>query len=246
MSAAAKRQGRNQKRAAVRCFLSHSCRESGDAHHEFGRLAAAIFADRGLELLIDPFGAGVDVGARIQTIEFHALLFLFCRETWASRWCREELATARDRSIPVFVVHWGDEVPESLGQRIVLDCAKLKPRQLEAEVGELTRAIHVRGSLYQRICQLGSEKLPEIARRVAQDIADEPDRTAVAEFLELFEATYTQDMDPAARYRVALAVGQTGAPKAKRILRAWYRSETHPLPKEGIREALQRLGSGPG
>ena len=94
--------------STVRCFLSHKCTYVGEAHHKFGHCFRKVLESHGVELLIDPFGPGMEVGARIHTVEFHALVFLSCRETNNSPWCKEELATARRHLVPVFVIRWSE------------------------------------------------------------------------------------------------------------------------------------------
>lgn len=238
--------GHGPQAPEVVCFLSHSCGCDNGAQHEFGELVRGIFARHGVELLMDPFGIGVDIGIRIQAIGFHALLFLSCRETCESEWCQRELEAAEFREAPIFVIRWSGDVPERFAGKLVLDRLALGPSQLETKLNELAQNVHVRGTIFKRIRLLGPESPPDVTRHVAQELADEKDHTAVAEFIGLIDKTYTQDLDPTARYHLAEALGKTGTAAADEVLELWQQSETHKLPEEGIREARVKIRRGRG
>ena len=223
----------------VKCFYSHKC---GESEHAFGNVVRRVFCRRGIELLVDPFGVGVEVGSRIETVEFHALLFVSSKESNESPYCQAELKVASSRLVPVFIIRWKDEVPECLRGRIYLDYAEVIADLMETKLDELAQAIRLRGALLRDIGRIGPENPPEVARRAARRIADTTDTTALAEFLDLMERRFSPGIDPVAGYNVVVAVGETRALRAEKTLRAWCDMEIHPLVKEGIREALEMIG----
>jgi hypothetical protein len=192
-----------------------------------------------VDLLVDPFGPGVDVSARIQALEFQSLLFLFSPESWKSKYCQAELAAARVAWVPVFSIRWSGELPEPLRNRIFVDRAGRADAEIVDKLHGFAQAIRVRGSIRRLIEKLRFPNMPETVRDAAQRLADEPDRTALTEFLDCLEQTYSAEMDPIARGSLAFAVGKTGAEKANQILCAWRSPQDHPYPQECISQALE-------
>jgi hypothetical protein len=188
---------------------------------------------------VDPFGPGVDLCARIQALEYHALLFLFSSESWNSKYCRMELEEAQAASVPVFSIRWSGDLPKSFRNRIFVDRAGRTNAEMMEELNGLGQAIRVRGSIRSLIEKLRFPNMPEIMRDAAQRLADEPDATALAEFLDSFETSYVTDMDPIARGSLALAVGKTGTKKAKKMLLDWRSPHDHAYPQACISKALE-------
>jgi hypothetical protein len=222
--------------APASCFLSHKCLPE---YHDFAEFIRPIFQVCSVDLLVDPFGPGVDVCARIQTLEFQALLFLFSPESRDSEYCRAELAAAQAAFAPVFCIRWSGDPPNSLRNRVFVDRAGCTNAQLAGDLCALAEAIRVRGSIRRLIERLRFPNLPETVREAAQGLADEPDCTALAELLGCLKATYSADMDPIARGSLAFAVGKTGAGRAEQMLLAWRSPHDHPYPQECISRALE-------
>jgi hypothetical protein len=196
-----------------------------------------------VDLLVDPFGPGDDVRARIQALEFHALLFLFSPESWNSVYCRAELAAAQAASVPVFSIRWSGDLPGFLRSRIFVDRAGRTDAEMVDEVCGLAQAIRVRGSIRRLIEKLRFPNMPETVREAAERLADEPDCTALAEFLDCLETTYFADMDPIARGSLAFAAGKTGTKKAKQMLLVWQSPHDHPYPQDCISKALEWINN---
>lgn len=224
----------------VRCLFSHKC---GVQYHEIGEHVQEVFCKHAVELLIDPFEPGVGVGARIDVLDIHALLFLCCKESLRSAACQEELRVARDKLIPVFVIHWDDDVPAELSDRISVNL-KTPSSDSQTELDMLGQTVLNRAGLYKQVQVLFANGPPEQARQNAQSICEEGDSTAVTEFLPLLEKAYRPELDEVARYWLALAVGKTRCARAREVLEKWASWEEHPLPQEGIREGLSMIGIG--
>lgn len=230
---------------ALMCFLSHKCEPDGEGHpcglatSAFGNLLREALRSHDVELLIDPFGPGIQVGARIEAAEFHALLFLSCKESKDSAWCQKELEVALRKLVPVFVIRLSDDVPEPLRGRIVLDRSALPRGEFERDLHKLAGEIRIRAVVYKAITCVGSGNA--VAERVADLAHDHP--TAVAEFLDLIDRHCRPEIGPKDHFWLALALGRTRHPNAIGILRRWAQRENlHPLAQDGIREALEMLG----
>jgi len=227
----------------VLCFVSHKCRtpEGKDhRHHAFIDLLSQVFQDFGMKVIKDPFGPGQDVGVRIETVQYHTFLFLSCEETWKSPPCQHEMKDAQRRGVPLFLIRWDGEVPKEHGNRMYVDCTANNGTNMDSVLQKLAAGIVVRGRLYRMTDAIAT---PGTAageqRQLAMAIYDNKDRTAVAEFLPCLDEVYQRIFDPMARYWIALAVGDTGDSRVKNILQRWLTVETHPLPRDGILEALR-------
>lgn len=222
--------------AYVSCLLTHKCKPE---NHKFIDLTLCpIFRAHSVNLQRDPFEPGVEVLARIQALEFQALMFLYSSESWKSKYCREELAAAQKAYIPVFAISQSREVPPALRSRIFLVYQVNAHQKMLSELHDLAQATRVRGSIRALLQRLRFPNTPEIVRHSAQRLADEPDCTALTEFLDCIEWIYTHQMDPIARASLAFAVGKTRTQRAKQILLGWRSPEDHPYPQECISQAL--------
>ena len=217
------------------CLLSHKCKCE---YHTFAQFICPIFEVHSVKLLIDPFGPGVDVCARIQALEFQALLFLFSPESWNSWYCQTELAAAQAAWVPVFSIRWSGDLPQSLSNRVFVDHAGHSNADIEEELHCLAQAVRIRGSIRKLIERLHFPNTPEEVRDAAERLADESDCTALTEFLDCLDQTYSKEIDPIARGNLAFAVGKTGTDKAKRMLLAWRSSSDHPYPQKCISQSL--------
>jgi hypothetical protein len=224
----------------VPCLFSHKCNPE---YHDFAGFVRPIFESDSVVLLVDPFGPGVGVHARIQALEFQALLFLFSPQSWASEYCQAELAAAKASSVPVFAIRWSGELPEALRTRIFVNREGRRYADMADELRGLAQAIRVRGSVRRLIEKLRFPNRPETVRAAAERLADEPDCTALAEFLDCLERVYSCEMDPIARGSLAFAVGKTGTIKGKQMLSAWKSPRDHPYPQECISQALEWIGN---
>lgn len=237
--------------AFATCFFSHKCDDRNSRtgeRHKFATLVGDMFRRHGLELLVDPFSPGVEVGARIRAIDFQALVFLCCPKSLDSEACKEELRIAQQKSVPVFVIRWRGKVPKEHRDRMFLDLPRVAGDEREKALGELASQIHPRAVLYREIRALGRGESPELHREAAQRVADIANRdpTAMAEFLEMLVRECPPGLDERAHYWLALALGRTGDPDAVNVLRQWGAWENlHPLVQAGIRESLQALGCDP-
>ncbi len=150
------------------CLVSHKC---NPRNHEVCREIGILLRQNDVEPLIDPFGPGDVVDSRIETLDFHTVLFLFCNESLESRACRYELDCAQRRLTPIFVVRLTQDVlPNALSGRIYVNLSSAEGLTFEREMKALARAIRERGRLYARIVSLGSENFPEVARETAKDV----------------------------------------------------------------------------
>lgn len=226
----------------VSCLFSHKCESR---FHDYGVQISPVFKANSVKLLIDPFGPGENITARIQALEFQALLFLLSPESWDSPYCQAELAAAQSASVPIFMIRWSGVVPDSFRDRIFLDCEGGTDVTMTNSLHRLARAISIRASIRALIQELCFPNTPETVRSAAQRLADEPDCTALTEFLDCIERTYTSDMDPIARGDLALAVGKTRTDKAERILMGWQSSDDLDLPQKLILQALKWVRNKP-
>src|SRR5262245_7133591 len=101
--------------AATTGLLSHKCDAVSEAFGERLRLALAAHH---IDLQIDPFDPGDIVARRIETLKLDFVVFLVTPESVVSRWCRLELAAARNPGLPVFNVRLNGAVPVRCGRRI--------------------------------------------------------------------------------------------------------------------------------
>lgn len=219
----------------VRCLLSHKC---NDESHSLGSKIQAIFVGYDIELLIDPFEPGVDVSARIQTLELDALLFLSSPDSIASQACREEIDAARFRFLPVFVVRLDGHVDREMRERIFVNAPALDPAELRDALQRLAKTIGVCGRLQRTIAVLATEKSPETTRDAAQRLAEEEDLAAVAGLLPKLADVYPKVVDPTARFWIAAAVARTRTPEAEESLHSFLSFEQHPYPIRGIEDGL--------
>ena len=221
----------------VTCFLSHKC---NDQAHAFADQLAAALKPFQVALLKDPFETGHEITTRIHTVEFHAFAFLLCPESWASAVCQEELRTARAQSVPIMTVRLAGAVPSELKERLYKNVGGLAGGALEQAQAELAAIIAIRARLYRRIAALNPNNPPEVTRAVAQSLSDDADRTLIAESLDHIASFYRLEADETTRFWLALAVGKAGTCKAREILKR-FSWESHPFPKEGIRQAQEML-----
>lgn len=224
----------------ISCLFSHKCHPE---YHDLAQFIRPIFESHSVVLLVDPFGPGVGVHARIQALEFQALLFLYSPESWASEYCQAELAAAQAASLPIFSIRWSGELPEALRSRIFVNREDRRDAEMTDELRGLAQAVRVRGSVRLLIEKLRFPNRPETVRAAAERLADEPDCTALAEFLDCLEQVYRLEMDPVARGSLAFAVGKTGTMKGKQMLSAWKSTRDHPYPQECISQALEWIGN---
>lgn len=221
----------------VACFLSHKCNDQ--AHALADQLAAALEPFQ-VALLKDPFETGHEILTRIHTVEFHAFVFLLCPESWASAVCQDELRTAQAQSVPTLTVRLTGVVPAELKERLYKNVEGLAGGALERALAEVAAIVAIRAQLYKRIAALNPNNPPEVTRAVAQSLSDDADRTLIAESLDHIASFYRPDADETTRFWLALAVGKAGTCKAREILKR-FSWESHPFPKEGIRQAQERL-----
>ncbi len=214
-----------------------------------GDVLRSGFSTQGIQLLIDPFQPGVGVGARIENLDFQALLFLSSPESLASPWCRVELSVARQRGIPLFVIRRAGEVPVELQQRVILDAVfeddewdRAAGRDFADRLQTLAAEMRIRAELWKRIALLGAQAGDAgEQRRIAIEVED-ADPTAITELIGFLDRCYSLQLDEAARASLARALGRTGSPAAVTVLRRWAGIEDHPYGKRAIRESLQALG----
>ena len=235
--------GEGQNRAGIRCFVSHKCRtpEGKDhPHHEFiAHSLGTVFQGFGIQVINDPFRTGDDVRVRIETVEYDAFLFLSCEETWKSKACQHEMKVAKRRRVPIFVVRWSGEIPETHRKRIYVDWTDKSGTDMDQSLSELAEGIAVRGRLHRVIDAISK---PDVSakeqRELAEEVYEEEDLTAVAEFLNHLDKVRDRIFDAEARNWIAMAVAKTGHPRARGVLLRWLTKETHPRVQNSIREAL--------
>lgn len=230
----------------ILCFVSHKCEGAPcmwKSSSPVGDCLRTIFAAKNVRLLIDPFAAGENLTTRIETVSFDTLLFLHCRESWESPWCQKELAVARERHVPVFVIRLRDEIPSTLrDERLVVNIESLSVAEMQHKLCPLAEKVRHRGRVRRQILNVfdGSNTAAD-QRRLAEEIEDEEDVAAIAEFIEMIDRHYTLAVDPAARAALARTVGRSNSAGVLSTLKRWRRMEDHPYPKDAISDALEAL-----
>lgn len=227
------------------CLLSHKCNElvCGKGVTSLGtRLATALSQDN-ITLLIDPFRYGEDFTIRMQSVDFDALLFLITPESWKSEPCRIELETAQHRGVPIFTALLEGDIPAELSHRLSWKLQGLDDEAFAGQAHALAYAIRTRVLIRREIQLLTEENPPDVTQAAAENVAEADDRTVLAEFAGELALRYRKITDPTTRFWIALALGKACTPEAKELLRA-LPSKDHPLPLEGIRQALEILAQG--
>ena len=239
------------------CLISHKCRPGSGSPpclveaSEFGTLLANSLESEAISFLCDPFGPGVRIESLIETLEFHALLFLSCAKSDASHWCRMELRTAEQRGIAIFVVLVDDHVPKRLLERIAINAVEYDKdphglptcsTELEDQLRLLASEIGLHAKTWKEIQRLREGIYPDEKRSVAQDLAGHPSPHVLHNFLSSLEAAYTPKLDPVARYYLALALGRCGN-RARKILLRLQKGEGDDFPRAGIAEALNIMAT---
>jgi hypothetical protein len=222
------------------CLFSHKCSEQ--SHALADRLTAALVR-RGVRLLVDPFRYGDDFEVGMKTFEFDALLFLLSPESWDSPACQVELATARRLAAPVFVIHQAGDIPAELKGRYALEPRGPAGRIPEGQIRELAEAIRARAALHKNLQLLDAANPPDLTREVAEWLATDGDRTALAERAPDLVRKYREIRDPTACFHIALALGRAGTLEAAELLRA-LPPKDHPYPGAGVSQALAMIAGG--
>jgi hypothetical protein len=194
-------------------------------------------------LLIDPFRYGEDFTIRMQSLDFDALLFLITPESWKSVPCRIELETAQRRGVPIFTALLEGDIPEELSHRLSWKLQDLDDEAFAKQAHTLACAIRTRVLTHKQIQLLTEKNPPDITRAAAQNVADADDRTVVAEFVSELAQRFRQISDPTTCFWIALALGNACTPEAEKLLLA-LPSKDHPLPLEGIQQALEMIAHG--
>jgi hypothetical protein len=217
------------------CFLSHKC---GPTAHNIGlRLRRGLQSCR-VTLLRDPFNPGEDVKTKIETQEFHAFVFLYCKLSWQSKMCRHELKTARIRGVPVISVLLEPGPPPELTQRIYIESMNgdFDSCTLQSLVG----VIRKHAEAFQAAHHLDAQKPNEETRESAQFLFEHVDPALIADHLSELARSYRPETDITTRYWIAACVGKIGSPRAAAVLKQ-FEWEYEPLPQRGIRDAYEML-----
>lgn len=222
----------------AQCLLTHKC---GCATHKLAYQMRNALREYGVTLLLDPFRPVDDINARIETLEIDALLFLSDPESLCSKRCRQELAAARSRDMPIFTVRVKGSVPEELSQRIYPSLTDLDSASFESEMGRFAVWVHTRVLFWQKIRSL-SDQSPEDSRQAAQCIYDESDRTILAEFVRQLGNQYKWVQDSTTQFLIAKTIGKARSPQAGVVLLELFAREgDHPLARHGVIEALEMV-----
>ena len=224
----------------VRCLLTHSCSHD---HALSERIRGALGAN-GLLIDVDPFPPGVGIVARIETLSIDVLLFLISPESWSSHWCREELAAARRRGIPVLLLRARGSVPPELQAHISFDLTSEDERSFDEATRQLALAIHARARLHRLVVAAGPDAFPDVSHAAAQSLADEADAAVLAEFVESIGARLRDGSDPVTQAALARALGEAGTQRAAEMvceLMASLPSDSHPLVRYALEDARERL-----
>jgi hypothetical protein len=221
------------------CFLSHKC---NDLSHALGLRLHVALEHSGVTLLGDPFNPGEDVRTKIDSQRFHSFVFLHCAEAWLSPMCQHELQIAIARGVPVVTVQIDDTKRRELQGRICLDASPSAGGMTDARVDVLCRTVTAHARTYNAAHTLHGENPPELTRENAKYLADKVEPALLGDYLDALVDAYQPTTDVTTRYWIALAVGQTGTPQARRALDdfGW---ENEALPKEGIRQARELLAA---
>lgn len=234
--------GETDRKQMLQCFMSHKC-DFGDSHN-FGEMLSPIFAEVGLELMIDPFGPGENIGAKIRSIKHCALLFLACRSSWQSPYCREELQNSKIRRIPIFTVAFERDFKiEELDQRIWLDVSRIQEPRIPHELKQFASEIFNRAQVYYLIKKIQDQSNGAFAllQTAAQSLVDFPDTTTIKEFTTYICEVYCQIAHPSIRRSMLLTLEKSADKSAEQYLQTWNKSCGHPLEKKGIRDALKAI-----
>jgi hypothetical protein len=217
------------------CLLSHKC--SQRTHDVAARLRTAL-GGLGVDLLVDPFPIGTEIGARIDTLQIDSLLFLSEPASISSSWCQRELATARERCIPVFGARLEGLLPDDLARRVCLDFGEEERFPPMHQLAALVRALQQRAGLFRQIRDLAAQ-FPEDRIRTAQRLGTLDEQSLLAEFVDPLARELARLDDFVAQHWIAIAIGRAGtAHAAERLLSLSERKWEHPYVTHGIREAL--------
>ena len=223
-------------------FLSHKCDERmcGKRVNSLANRLAQSLSRHNITLRIDPFDYGDDVTVGMQSVEFDALLFLMTPESWASKSCRIELDTALRQGTPIFVALLEGDLPDELSHRLSWNVQNLNGEALAEQVDDLARAIRSRVLIRRDIQSLAKANPVDVTREAAENVATSKERAVVAEYAHELAQRYRLLTDPATCFWIALALGNAGTPDAEELLRG-LPPKGHPLPSEGIQQALETI-----
>ena len=103
--------------------------------------------------------------------------------------------------------------------------------------------MRTRVSVHREVQLLSETNPPDITQAAARNIADSEYRTVVAEFARELAKKYRRIADPTTCFFIALALGNACTPEAAKLLRELPEKD-HPLPAEGIKQALEMIAYG--
>jgi hypothetical protein len=210
------------------CLVSHKCIPASTHERciwrttDVGQAVSAALGEARVEALVDPFGPGVAIGSKIDGLPFEALLFIVSRDSLASPWCHDELATARARHIPVFALRTDDvPVPDELAARVVVAAVAPLAPAVHAEIRTLAGTLSARAGSYGalRLLCLGTSAAEQ--RLAAEWLEHDSDESALGEMLDYVDEVWHAELDPTARCALVRAVGRITSLASTRLLREW-------------------------
>ncbi len=219
----------------INCLFSHKCSERA---HSIAKHLQRLVGPRHIDLMVDPFEIGDDVDIRMQTFDIEAVVFLCEPTSLSSEPVQLELDSAARQEMPIFTLHLEGEVPPSFKKRSYWHLPPLDSVDFSTGAERLAESIRRRVFFNRKVRLLYPEnyflQMSEVARGIAQD----EDRTIIAEFACELARRYHRVSDPSTRYWIAIALGRADTPQAEKLLEA-LPVPAHPLESEGIREARE-------
>lgn len=220
----------------IACLLTHKC---NSRTHPLADRVATTLGRYGISVCLDPFKAGEDIDAKIETLGIEALLFMASPDSLQSKRCLQELAAVRARRLPVFTLRLEGEVPDHLSCRLYLDLST--PDGIERGLDELAPVICARVSLFRQIKGL-SVQAPLDREQTLRRIIDDLDRTVLSELLKPLADEFVSLDDPNAQFWIATAIGHARTPEAGLTLIELAASPAcHPYAYQGILDGLEMV-----
>jgi hypothetical protein len=145
--------------------------------------------------------------------------------------------------VPIFTALLEGEIPKAFSRRLSWKLEDLDGKGFAEQVHGLADAMRIRVSVNREVQLLSDTNPPDITQNAARNVADSKYRTVVAEFARELAKRYRGITDPTTCFFMALALGNACTPEAAKLLRGLPEKD-HPLPGEGIQQALEMIAHG--
>jgi len=220
----------------IQCLYSHRCKDHGA--HDLGQRIKIVLSRFGIQLGVDNLCMGDQVSFWVMSTEFECVIFVASELSWGTRYCQQELETAKDRSAPVFILHLEGAIPDAFKERLRLEPEDLTEPKLTAAIEGLGLAIRERVSFVRWIRLIRSVRDPTESAAAVRDIAVETRPAILAEHVALLAREFRDSGHDQHRYWIAHAIGRANTPDARRTLTELKEFSVGPFAQTGIEEAI--------